>query len=233
MKLIVTRPSEDSAILAHKLMAMDHEVVSSPLLEIVANSNIKIPDEPWVAVLVTSANGVRCLPANSVPSNVRVIAVGAQSAQAARDWGFQHVESHGGDVTQLANWIVVNLSPTSSPLLYLTGKEISGDLAGILSGHGFNVRRVETYGAEARPLKLSQKEIKVCDGVLLYSPRSARLWVNALNSGELIGAAAHLRHYCLSSAVAQILPQDWLKSVASEPTESALLQLLEPAVKGE
>lgn len=233
MKLIITRPADDSIVLAQRLRELGHDVVTAPRLEIVANPVIKIPEKRFVAMLVTSANGVKCLPGNSVSLDVRVIAIGAQSAKAARDCGFQNVEAHGGDVIQLGQWIVENLSPDVGPLLYVTGKEISGDLAGVLSGHGFEIHRVETYRAEALPLKLSQDEIASCDGVLLYSSRSAKLWVSALDSQRFLGEAAHLRHYCLSSAVAEVLPQDWLKSVASEPTESALLHLLEPADKGE
>lgn len=233
MKLIVTRPADDSILLAQKLQELGHDVVTSPLLEIVANPVIEIPDKRFAAMLVTSANGVKCLPVNSVSLDMRVIAIGAQSAQATRNCGFRNVEAHGGDVRRLGQWIVDNLVPASGPLLYVTGKEISGDLAGVLYDHGFEIHRVETYRAEALPLKLSQDEIEDCDGVLLYSPRSAKLWLHALDSQSFSGEAAHLRHYCMSTAVAQVLPQDWLKSVASEPTETALLHLLEPADKGE
>lgn len=227
MKLIITRPEKDSAALARKLRAMGHDVVIMPLLEIVAYSLIQIPDKPFAALLVTSANGVRCLAPDAVSHDLRVIAVGAQSAEAARQCGFIHVEAHGGDVEQLARWIASHLSPASGPLLYATGAEISGDLAGVLSHYGFEVYRVETYQAKAKPVRLSSVEIAACDGVLLYSPRSAKLWI----SGTTPQAAARLRHYCLSRAVAQTLPQDWPISVASDPAESALLQLLEPADK--
>jgi uroporphyrinogen-III synthase len=231
MKLIITRPAEDAVGLARKLAEMGHESISSPLLEIAALSNIKIPNKPWAAILITSANGVRCLPENSVAHELRVIAVGAQSAQAARDHGFHHVEAHGGDVHGLAAWVGDNISPPG-PLLYVTGKEISGDLAGLLAQRGFEVCRVQTYEAKARPLKLSSKEISASDGVLLYSPRSAKLWLHEINDKKLRESAKLLQHYCLSPAVAQVLPQDWHISVASEPTDSALLQLLEPARKG-
>ena len=155
MKLIITRPADDSIVLAQRLRELGHDVVTAPLLEIVANPAIKIPGKRFAAMLVTSANGVKCLPGNSVSLDVRVIAIGAQSAKAARDCGFRNVEAHGGDVIQLGQWIVENLSPASGPLLYVTGKEISGDLAGVLSDHGFEIHRVETYRAEALPLKLS------------------------------------------------------------------------------
>jgi uroporphyrinogen-III synthase len=212
---------------------MGHEVISSPLLEIVQNESITIPNRPWAALLVTSANGVRNLPEPAVSRDLRVIAVGAQSAQAARDCGFHKVESRGGDVTRLAEWIAIHLAPTSGPLLYVTGKEISGDLAGSLSDKGFEVRRVETYQARPRPLALSKHDIATCNGVLLYSPRSAKLWMNAMTARHFESEAVQLKYYCLSPAVADQLPQSWLKLVASEPTESALLQRLEPAAKGE
>ena len=231
MKLIITRPEQDSVTLARKLSDMGHEAVVVPLLEIVAHSKIEIPDKPFAAILVTSANGVRCLPAGAVSHSVRVIAIGAQSAEAARARGFHTVESHGGDVEHLAAWIVEHLSPASGSLLYVTGKDISGDLAGVLLQHGFEVHRVETYQAQAKPLTLSLQDIAGCDGVLLYSPRSAKLWLGEAKLQGLNSAVALLRHYCLSPAIAHVLPHYWPISVASQPTDRALLQLLERANK--
>jgi uroporphyrinogen-III synthase len=233
MKLIITRPRQDSESLLKKLEGLGHDVLASPLLEIVQNPRIMIPARPWAALLVTSANGVRCLPQGLVSPDVRVIAVGAQSAEAARAFGFHNVEARGGDVEQLGNWIVKHFAPAAGPLLYVTGKEISGDLAGTLAESGFEVCRVETYQARPKPLELSLEDIEHRDGVLLYSPRSAKFWLAEITVRGLTDAAARLRHYCLSPAVAHILPQDWRITVASAPTESALLQLLEPAGKGE
>ncbi len=231
MKLIITRPAEDSATLAGKLHELGHEAVIVPLLEIVAKTALQIPNTSFAALLITSANGVRCLGPDAVSPDLRVIAVGTQSAEAARHCGFQNVEAHGGDVELLAQWIAANLSPSSGPLLYVTGTEISGDLAGVLLQHGFEVHRVETYEARAKPLTLSHEDISSCNGVLLYSPRSAKLWLSEIRALALADAVARLSHYCLSPAVAHILPQDWPISVASKPTESALLDLLEPADK--
>jgi uroporphyrinogen-III synthase len=233
MKLILTRPEGDSAVLSQKLKSLGHEVLSSPLLEIVQNAQVTIPDRPWAAILVTSANGIRHLPPDHVAADVRVIAVGEQSAEAARICGFHTVESHGGDVTRLAAWITGHVSPSVGPLLYVTGKEISGDLAGALATSGFDVHRVETYQAVARPLSLSARDIAASDGVLLYSPRSAKLWVSEIRAKTVMNDVRSLRHFCLSQVVADQLPQDWLKVVASEANESALLELLEPATKGE
>lgn len=233
MRLILTRPEEDSRGLAGKLRALGHDTVICPLLDIVANPNITIPVKPWAALVITSANGVRCLPQGALKADLLVITVGEQSAQAARQRGFQKVEAHGGDVEKLAAWIMGKVDPHAGPLLYATGKEISGDLAALLNKAEFEVERVETYQAVAQPLVLSSDEISACDGILLYSPRSAKLWLDEILGGGKAGVAEKLHHYCLSPAVAKILPQDWHKSVALEPTERALLQLLEPGGKGE
>ncbi len=233
MRLIITRPEEDSRALSLKLRNMGHEFVVTPLLKIVAKPGIALPNMQWAAMVITSANAVRCLPAHALNPDLRVIAVGAQSAQAARSCGFHNVESHGGDVHKLADWIAANLDPTTGPLLYVTGREISGDLAGLLAKFRFQVERIESYQAEPQELMLSAAEISTCDGVLLYSPRSAKLWVSNTRVGDKAFAAAALKYFCLSPAVAQVLPQAWDRLVASEPNQSALLQLLEPAGKGE
>src|SRR4051794_41252334 len=54
------------------------------------------------ALLCTSANGVRATAARTTRRDLPVLAVGDATARAARDVGFAHVESAGGDVEGLA-----------------------------------------------------------------------------------------------------------------------------------
>jgi uroporphyrinogen-III synthase len=67
------------------------------------------------------------------------------------------------------------------------------------------------------------------DGVLLYSPRSARTWIGLVVAAGLASEATRLRHYCLSQNVAAVLGKDYPTLVAPRPEEDALLSLLDPA----
>jgi hypothetical protein len=65
------------------------------------------------------------------------------------------------------------------------------------------------------------------NGVLLYSPRSARIWCDLMVKSGLDREAATPIYFCLSDNVAKILPQPWQKRVAKTPDEAAMLALLD------
>jgi len=223
MKLIITRPKQDAEALAIRLKSLGHEAVIVPLLEIVPRQGISVPPRSYQAICLTSANGIINDP--SLVSK-RVLTVGPQSAEAARAAGYEAVSHHGGDLEGLVSHIARTLKPQDGPLLYLSGATTSGDLEGQLKALGFSVDRIVTYDAVAiEPLDLANV-IHISNGVLLYSPRSAKLWANAV---EKANAQAHIQriiHYCLSVAVAKALPHSWLTRTATAPDESALLATL-------
>ncbi len=65
------------------------------------------------------------------------------------------------------------------------------------------------------------------DGVLLYSPRTARIWRGLIEKASLQPQAARIYHFCLSRNVAAVLPETWTTQVAERPEEGAMLALLE------
>ena len=226
MRLIITRPQIDAVALAEKLQALGHDAIIAPLLNIVPRANVSIPDLPYQAICATSANGLRCLNA-PISLQILILAVGEQSAAAARVKGFKNVETEGGDVDGLVLHATTKLRPGDGPLLYLSGAEISGDLEGQLKNRGYDVTRVITYDAVKCTLDNHLSAIASCDGVLLYSPRTAKLWCQEIQRLQLSHVAAQIRHFCLSAQVAKALPQNWHRFVAKEPTEKSLLALLD------
>jgi len=65
------------------------------------------------------------------------------------------------------------------------------------------------------------------DAVLLYSPRSAKIWRGLVGRAGLDAEAARVMHLCLSRNVAGALPEDWKALIAASPDEAAMLALLE------
>lgn len=232
MRIAVTRPAEDAGPLSATLAAMGHDVTMIPLLDIVAREGVVIPRRNWQTVIATSANGIRCLPPGHGLQTFRMLTVGPQSLRAASAAGFARAEAHGGDVVGLADHITGNLSPRDGPLLYLSGAATSGDLAARLSAAGFSCDRLVLYDAVPAPaLGPVEEELRRggVDGVMLYSPRTARIWRDHVERAGLVEPVARLMHFCLSRNVAAMLPPAWRSVVAESPDEAAMLALLEQA----
>jgi uroporphyrinogen-III synthase len=229
MRIAVTRPEEDAGPLQAKLEAMGHAAVVAPLMSIAPRAGVEIPARPWQAIAVTSANGIRALPPNHALTSFRTLTVGPQSLKAAIAAGFT-AEAHGGDVNGLAAFIARSLDPAKGPILYLSGAETAGDLEAQLSAAGFDCRRVVLYDAvQAVSLGAAEEALRQgrLDGVLLYSPRSARIWRSLVGSAGLSEHAARIMHFCLSRNVATSLPETWPSRIAAEPEEKAMLAMLE------
>jgi uroporphyrinogen-III synthase len=231
MKIIITRPEEDAGPLAVKLQAMGHEPVMLPLIKIETRRGVEIPNRNYQFIFMTSANGVRVIENSSALQHIPVLAVGPQSKAAALRKGFSTVSMQGGDVTGLAKYVKDHVKPSDGPLLYLSGSETSGDLEGKLKPAGFDVDRVVTYDAVPAPLTAHAATIAAAEAVMLYSPRTAKLWRQGI---EDVGVDVfHIKHFCLSANVAAALPQSWHKRIATKPVESAMLELLDYNGKAE
>lgn len=228
MRVAVTRPEEDAGTLRAKLEAAGHEVVMAPLLTIAPRQGVVIPKRDWQAIAVTSANGIRALPEGHGLQSFRTLTVGPQSLKAARAAGFQ-AEAHGGDVNGLAAFIRAELDPKGGPILYLSGAETAGDLEGQLAAAGFDCHRAVLYdAAPADTLGSAEAALRAgeIDAVLLYSPRSAKIWRKLVEDAGLLEAAGQIRNFCLSRNVASVLPEGWTKAVPATPDEQAMLALL-------
>ena len=226
MRLIITRPQIDAEPLAVTLAVLGHTAVIAPVLDIVPRLNIAIPPLPYQAICLTSANGMRCLTVE-LDRHIPVYAVGEQSAVAAYKKGFHNIKAEGGDVDGLVSHIATKLKPAEGPLLYLSGAETASDLEGQLRKRDFDVTRVITYDAVQCALDKYLNAIAPCDGVLLYSPRTAKLWCQEIQRLQLIPVAERLFYFCLSVPVAKALPQNWRRIVAKVPNEKSLLALLD------
>jgi uroporphyrinogen-III synthase len=224
LRIAITRPVEDAAVLKTKLEALGHQTIMAPLLAIVPLPSAAIPDETWQAVAITSANALRTASAEMLEKlrSLPMLTVGPQSSRASREAGFAEIEEAGGDAAGLARHIAESHDPSRGPILYLSGREQAADFAGLLRTSGFQVTRAVLY--EARPATALPDTIGEADGVVLYSPRTARIWAE-LATRENIDLP-RVRHFCLSANVAAILPAGSSIVVAAEPTESAMIEAI-------
>lgn len=227
MRLIITRPEKDARSLREKLEALGHDTRTVPLLEIVPRPHVSLPQSTYQAVCITSANGLANTSLIPPVVGLKLLCVGPQSATAAQKAGFANVEAHGGDVNGLTTYIVEHLRPGDGPLLYLSGATTSGDLEGKLRAAGFAVDRVIAYDAIATSPATLREAVTSSDAVLLYSPRSAKLWREEIEKAGLDRHMNVIIHLCLSAAVARALPEGWSFRIAVTPDEKGMLEALE------
>lgn len=239
MRILNTRPEDDAAGLGAALEALGHTAVSAPLLTIRIDSGAGLDLSGAAALLATSANGIRAAASLNKQRELLVFAVGDATARTAAALGYSAVQSASGDVEALAGLVIGALDPSAGPLVHAAGTRVAGDLAGRLEAAGFDLRRAVIYSAEvaealpeAAASALSGGGSK---GVVLFSPRTAKTFVELVRSAGLERTLAEADVYCLSRAVADRANDlAWRRcAVAEAPTQEALLKLIGPATPEE
>jgi uroporphyrinogen-III synthase len=209
MLLLVTRPEPDAVRTAAQLRALGHDVVVQPLLTM---ETLAAPDdvEDPAAIILTSRNGARTLASwkRSARWHSRpVFAVGAATAEAATTAGFTDVRSAEGDGVALAAMIIDTCDRGIGRLLYAAAEIRSTAMEEALDEAGFEVDIVTAYRMVAAktldPPVAKAVASGRCDGVLLYSRRSASVFLDLIAEAGLTPALRDLAVFVLSSAVAE------------------------------
>jgi uroporphyrinogen-III synthase len=227
MRVLITRPREDSAVIAARLADLGHRPLVAPLLEPRWFDGAELDLGGIAAILVTSANGVRALVRRTPRRDIPVFAVGPQTTEEARAAGFTRVENADGDARALAAAVPRWMAPDAGPLLHVCGEDSVGHLAEDLSSLGYAVCRETLYAIDAVPMPPQAIEAlrnDALDAALFFSPRSARIFLEQAAGLPLRAVTA----FCISPATAAALPKSRFGAVrvAAKPNQDALLALL-------
>jgi uroporphyrinogen-III synthase len=206
-KLLLLRPEPGLATSAERARALGLEVITCPLFE-VEPVGWEAPDPAgYDALLLTSANAVRQGgPALDELKMLPVHAVGAATANAAREAGFR-VESVGdGDMADLLDDL-----PEELRLLHLAGEDHRS------SGHPRIERRIVYRSAAIADPGLPHLERLV---VAVHSPRAGRRLARLAPVRGATAVAA------ISAAAAAECGSGWERvEVADRPDDNSLLAL--------
>jgi uroporphyrinogen-III synthase len=207
VRVLITRPREDAEPLATALRAHGVESMIAPLIEIRNLDGPSLDLDGVQALLATSANGVRAFAAREPARNLPVYAVGDATARTARAEGFEAVKSASGNVAALAALVRDRLDPDAGALTHVAGTKVAGDLSGILRAAGFRYRREVLYEARAAdrlPTAVAEAfRDRSLQGIVMYSPRTAAIFVDLVRKAGLDGNCGLLSAFCLSRAVAE------------------------------
>lgn len=224
-RIWITRTQPGADATAERVRALGHEAIVAPLLA-VRTLDVGEVDLAGVGALAfTSANGVRAFAEKSGTRDLKVFAVGAATAQAARQAGFRSVLSADGDVEALAEGIAIRKGEIRGVVLHPGAAEPAGDLTGALERAGVAARQLVLY--ETGPVKLTEAKAQALlasDVALLHSPRAAQVLAKLLRAKP----NPQLRAIGLSRQVIKPLARIPLaaKLAPAMPLEAALLQLI-------
>ena len=225
-RIWITRAQPGADATADRVRALGHDALVAPLLAVRVLPDVSVELSGVAALAFTSANGVRAFADASGERGLKVFAVGAATAQAARQAGFRSVLSADGDVEALAEGIAVRRSELKGAVLHPGAAEPAGDLAGALEKHGVEARRLILY--ETAPVSLAEEQAAMlsrADAVLLHSPRAAQVLAKVLKAHP----APEMRALGLSKAVVKPLARTRMaaKAYPPFPLEAALLNLID------
>ena len=227
MRILVTRPLREGQATARRLLALGHEPLLAPVLEI-AGLEAHIPDGPFDAWLATSINAF-LTPKPQPGASLHV--AGAQTARAAKAAGWPAPATVAADARALVA-ALLQAYPSKAGFLYLAGRDRKSDVETLLRGAGHAVTVAETYAAEAASAFPPPVLAALADGTLHatlhYSRRSAGMFIALAQASGLAAQAAALLHLCLSHDVAAPLARLGATRIlcATAPDEASLLDLL-------
>ena len=236
MRVLVTRAADEAVRTREMLAAAGHDVVLSPVIEIVA-TRAEWPDGVVDAVLATSAQAFAILddafgPAPEARRLMPLYVVGERTAERARARGFVGPTAIAPSATALALRFG-KLAHRPLRLVYLAGRDRKPDVETALEVTGHDTQILVVYEAAAAAA-LADAAVRALrtnavDAVLHFSRRSASLFCNLADAGGVDLAGP--RHLCLSDDVADPLRQRGLPyvEVAGAPNEAALLERLDQA----
>jgi len=239
VSVLVTRPEPENAATADALRQHGIEVLLAPLLQFEALPIRHDDDVNYRGVIVTSASAPRAIRSHPLCGQLielPLFAVGNRTADAARTIGFTNVLSADGDVAALRKLITDTIprrTRKTTPLLYLSGTDIAGDIVSGLADDGIMATPLTVYRmipvADLPDLVRAAFTGQVIDAVLHYSPRSAAAYVAAVRGAGLEIAGLAVLQVCISDASARVLREAGAGRlvVAERPREVAMIEALQ------
>ena len=233
MRVLITRPRARAENLARLLEQRGDTTLLEPLLRIEPIAGVTPQLDGVQAIVLTSAHAVAALSAQA--RRLPIFAVGEATAAAARGAGCHDVVSAGGSGSDLAAVIVARCRPDRGALLHLSGEQVREGLAEELAAAGFALRRQAVYRAVTAealtPPTVEALAARQVDAVLLFSPRTARTFVELIGKHGLRDRLSGTAAICLSAAVAQPCRELLWRAIysAARPEQAALLEALEAA----
>lgn len=229
-RVLVTRPEPAATRTARRLTARGHRPIVAPMLVMRAlalSPDIADGGEPVVAL--TSARAVEAVagtPAWNRLAGRTFVAVGSATAEAARAAGAAEVIACGGTLETVVDRLG-EMRPAGG-VLYLAGRQRSGDLCARLADRGIACRMQEVYDMAIAPVwpEAARRAIEEAGplSVLVYSRRSGEAAAAALSQ---VAAPGPVTFVAISEQAVEPVRHLGACRVAAAPCETELIALLD------
>jgi uroporphyrinogen-III synthase len=210
LPLLVLRPEPGASAPVASARAMGLDAIAAPLF-LIRSLDWALPDALPEAVLLTSANAVRHGGTKlTVLNGLAAYAVGAATAEAARQAGFGRIVTGDGDAETI---LALAQRNGIRSLLHLAGREHRDVVP-----YDIRIDRRIVYAAEAVEILPAAAHAALPGAVaLLHSPRAARLFASLADPTGIAIAA-------ISPATLTAAGPGWrIAEAADAPTDASLL----------
>ncbi len=219
MKILITRPLDESINLADEIVKLGHQPIISPLLkiELFKNINFKLFNK-YEGIIISSKNALKAI--DQANKNLKLFIVGEQTTQFAKTLGFSNSICAGRNIIE-----VKETMQQYNNLLYLSGVDISDSL-NLLEK---KIDRLEVYQAQRIEsasdnfldfIKLN--DLRLC---LLFSTRTAEIFIDFIKEYKLESYCKNIMALSLSNKINNKLRTVKLDSyyVSEEPTLKSMI----------
>ena len=228
MHILLTRPLEDSKELIIKLKSLGHNVSHMPVIKVNKLEFKSLDFSEYSGIIFTSSNSVKFLNTKNIDKFIKCFCVGISTEKNALKKGFQNVYAAEGNVENLKEIIIQNVSNKGSKLLYVSGKTIASNLHKQLASEDYLVERVVNYNVEhveefdknfIDKLKNSIPEI-----IFVYSENSAKSLLKIIKKYDLVDYLMNTNLMCLGEKTSVVLNEvKWKKIFLFNPGEEEFL----------
>ena len=239
MHVLLTRPSFQAELMRPLLEQRGCTVTVEPVLNVSSTSpSLDALRGADIFVVTSAYASLHIVNANFLTKSTPIFAVGAGTAAPLRQAGFSQVFQADGDAKSLLDLILKEIRPMDGLITYLSGQDITTDMAQDLVCRGYKARRVVVYKAEpAHTLSLTTHNLirrRIIDCVVFMSYRTAHFFTGLCHQSGLSDCLGSVTAAALSDKVASGLEQNQWKEVlvAHAPSNDAIINLLCPSRRG-
>ncbi|MFT6077803.1 MAG: uroporphyrinogen-III synthase [Myxococcota bacterium] len=206
--ILLTRPQKLSSQIAKDLAKKNILSIIQPLFSIVKIENIQPIKIEIQAILITSSSAIFALEKMAIKKDTLILVVGKKTAIEVRGLGYSNIYHANNSAASLFDLALAKTSKNNGLVLYLSGKNITLDLADKLQNNGFEARKVIAYetkeAGEFSKKTIDEIKNKNISEIWFYSQNTLRIFHKLLKKHNLLGYLSEVEITCLSVKIAKL-----------------------------